>query len=171
MGTPVSSKVSATKLPHRYSDLSDHRGGVSVREARDAGVVPVEGAEPMDRHHIFPQSSMEVTLPQGGKVTIGGRSWFKERGIDIDEFCVDLSDFEHDRIHGVSQDLARKHWRGWEWRSAILDELQAEETFQAKANADPKYKLTPEQIWAIANRLRARFGIADRPFVHFTRSP
>jgi len=161
---------SSEQLPSRYRDLSDHEGGVSVRDARNAGVVPHEGAEPMDRHHIFPQSPMEVTLPNRGKITIGGRAWFKERGIDIDEFCVDLSDLEHDRIHGINQDLASKHWREGEWRSAIMDELaQTEAALQAARGSSAK--VSRESILEIGHRMMEQFDIADRQFVHYSKSP
>ncbi len=154
-------------LPDGYGDLNDHDGGVSVRDARNAGVVPEEGAEPMDQHHIFPQSAMTVTLPNGIRVAVGGRSWFKARGIDIDDYCVDLTELEHRRVHGIEQNLARKYWREWEWRSAISDELARAEALQARLHQDPHYKLSPDEIWAIANRLRARFEIADRPFIQY----
>ena len=162
-------EIGERALPDGYKDLAEHAGGVSVRSAREAGVVPRAGAEPMDQHHIFPQSGMEVNLPDGTKVFVGGRAWFKERGIDIDQHCVDLSDFVHDEIHGVNQSLAQKYWREWEWRSAISDELAIAEAQQAAMRGDPNYKLTPDKIWTIANVQRERFGIADRPVVPYQK--
>lgn len=159
-----------TELPDQYRDLSDHEGGISVRDARNSGAVPNEGAEPMERHHIFPQSAMEIALPDGGTVMVGGRAWFKDRGIDIDEFCVDLSDFDHDMIHGGNQSLASRHWREGEWRSAILDELHKAETDLQEASRDDAL-LSREDILQIGRRVMEQFDIADHPFVHFTKDP
>ena len=104
----------------------------------------------MDRHHIFPQSE---------------RAWFKARGIDVDDFCVDLSDFDHDMIHGGNQGLAVKHWREGEWRSAIMDRLHREEARLGGA------QLSADRIREIGEELMVEFDIADHPFVHYTRTP
>jgi hypothetical protein len=55
-------------------------------------------------------------------------------------------------------------------RSAVLDAvMQAEEDLQAVRGADAK--LSREAILEIGRRMMEQFDIADRPFVHFTRSP
>lgn len=146
--------------PDDYRDLPEY-DGYQVSDARNAGVVPDEGALPMDRHHVFPQSGMMID----GQL-VGGRAWFKERGVDIDEFCVDLSDFDHDMIHGGNQGLASKHWREGEWRSAILDALYREERLLG-----PGEKLSRERILEIGREMMEAFEIADHPFIHYTRSP
>ena len=114
---------------------------MSVRDARNSGVVAVEGAEPMDRHHIFPKSE---------------RAWFKARGIDVDDFCVDLTDFEHDMIHGGNQSLASKYWRAGEWRSAIIDRLIDEEA-ELQSRLGPTARLSRDRILAIGQEQMARF--------------
>lgn len=123
----------------------------------------------MDRHHIFPQSPMRIATREGN-VTVGGRSWFEERGIDIDEFCVDLPDFDHDIIHGGNQELASVHWRQEEWRSAILDRLARAES-DLKLQLGPEARLPREAIFEIGRDMMVRFKIAERPFVHYTKSP
>ncbi|NJM90817.1 MAG: DUF2380 domain-containing protein [Myxococcales bacterium] len=133
--------------------------GIGVLDPRRLGI------QGPDRHHVFPQSGEQID-----GVTVGGRKWFKDRGIEIDEYCVEISDFDHDMIHGGNQRLASKHWREREWRSAVLDRLAAEEKLQAKVHGDPKYKLSPDEIWAIVNPLRIQFDIADLPFVRYPRS-
>jgi hypothetical protein len=143
------------QLPPGHDDLAEHDSRMSVRDARNAGAVPTEGAEPMDRHHIFPQSE---------------RKWFAERGVDVDDFCVDLSDFDHDMIHGGNQGLASKHWREGEWRSDIMDRLDEAER-RLKRNLGPQAKLSRETILEIGHEQMTKFDIADRPFVHYTRTP
>ncbi len=56
-------------------------------------------------HHVFPQEF---------------RAMFAKRGIDVDDFVVDVDVATHRAIHGGGNwRLARKEWEG-EWNSRIL---------------------------------------------------
>ncbi|MEZ4229080.1 MAG: DUF2380 domain-containing protein [Polyangiaceae bacterium] len=71
------------------------------------------GARRRPRHHLFPQAK---------------RTWFSERGFeDIDNFCVELEEAEHQAIHGGGDwRLAKRVWPD-EWNRRVITELESAE--------------------------------------------
>lgn len=139
---------------HTPDEFSPDQGFSVTDNPHEVWAVAEEGAQLVDRHHIFPQSPAE-------------KAWFAERGIDVDEFTVDLSKLDHQIVHGGEQTLARKHWPEHEWRTRIMKDLRAREAQLADEYGIPGRKMTPDEIWEVANPLRVRFGIDSLPLIHY----
>ncbi len=110
--------------------------GMSERTARGAG------ASRPPRHHVFPQEF---------------RAWFERRGftrslgLDIDTFTVEMSEGEHQAIHGGG------NWRlgrttGIEWNTRLWAELQRAEGLKGSL-------LNFSEIYTIAIRLMREYRI------------
>ncbi len=139
---------------HTPDEFSPDQGFSVTDNPHEVWAVADEGARITDRHHIFPQSAAE-------------KAWFAERGINVDDFTVDLSKLDHQIIHGGEQTLARKHWPTREWRTRIMNDLRVEEIRLAAEYGIPGRKLTPDEIWGVANDLRAKFKIDHLPLIPY----
>jgi hypothetical protein len=88
-----------------------------VRETNaKAGVVKNPGEVATHRHHVFPQEY---------------RAWFRARGVDVDEYCIELTPPEHQAPHGggswrLARDVAKEIPEA-EWSAGIMKRLLAEE--------------------------------------------
>lgn len=73
---------------------------MGARGARQAGVVAEPGGQIVDLHHVFPKASQFA-------------KWFAERGIDVNDYCIELSPVEHQAQHGggTGGSHARSHTR------------------------------------------------------------
>jgi hypothetical protein len=104
------------------------------------------GAARRPRHHIFPQ---ERHL----------REFFHERGFDdIDDFCVELDEAEHQALHGGGDWRLGRTWPG-EWNRRIMAELRRTEGFLHRP-------LTRSEIITIGRELMVEYGI-EEAFVSF----
>jgi hypothetical protein len=107
-----------------------------------AGVVENEG-EVYTEHHVFPKESAY-------------EKWFKDRGVDVDEWCIDLTPPEHQAQHGGGNStLARniaKEIPEAEWSAGIMDRLFRVELQKQKLTGDPHAKLTPEECLEVARQ-------------------
>lgn len=85
------------------------------------------------RHHVFPQEH---------------RAWFAERGVDIDQYCIEQGAGEHSALHTMG------------WNARIMKALRDTEQQQ-------KRKLKPNEIVAVGQRVMGEFGITGAKFVPF----
>jgi len=93
--------------------------------------------------------------------------FFQARGFpgrDIDNFTVELNKLDHEMVHGGNQPLARRHWQEREWNTKLMKTLRAREKALGR-------RLRRNEILGIMEAQRVEFEIADRPFVHYTRTP
>ncbi len=101
------------ELPQGVRDaLGD---GPEVRAMRETGKAGAGMAE-RPRHHVMPDEN---------------REWFEKRGftgaMDIDQFCVELEEADHQAIHGGGDWRLGRQWPG-EWNRMIMEALQKAET-------------------------------------------
>jgi hypothetical protein len=75
------------------------------------------------------------------------KAWFKERGVNIDRFTVELTSGEHSAIHGLGWDR--------ELRNAL-------ERAESEGEA-----LSARGIWDIGYRQMRRYRIANRPLIPY----
>src|SRR6185312_9313986 len=85
------------------------------RAMRETGKAGAGMARP-PRHHVLPDEL---------------REWFEKRGfkgaMDIDHFCVELEQADHQAIHGGGNWRLGRTWPG-EWNRMIMDALQKAES-------------------------------------------
>jgi len=134
---------------------------VHSQTARGAGVVKEPGQVQIDEHHVFPQE-FEV--------------WFKDRGLDIHEFVIDLSLPEHGAQHGggdsklarrVAKQAKEADWK--EWNAEIMMRLRDAEADKQVNN--PGARLTPDQIITIGRDTMKDRGLAQYTFHRYHRAP
>jgi hypothetical protein len=119
----VHNGLDCIKLPEYEQEAVDE-GGLSVRSPRELGLNAPED------HHVFPQEY---------------RSWFEQRGVNIDDFTVTPEGWEHDLIHGPL-----------EWNDAIMSKLSEAEL----AKGSP---LTPAEIRSIGDKMLERLQLDHLP--------
>jgi hypothetical protein len=102
-------------------------GAVNVTSARGAGVTRPQ------RHHIFPQAR---------------RSWFKQRGVDIDRYTLPLDEGTHQALHYGG---GPGKGGGW-WNDTIMQRLTSREAALGR-------QLTPREILQIGAGMRRRAGL------------
>ena len=119
-----------------------HNSCVTEQEAIESGLAhdANDRSEVRDpRHHGFPN---EFENADG---------FFSQRGIDIDEYTVELSESDHQAIHGGGDWRLGREWEG-EWNRHIkstIDEFELQENRQA----------TPLELEGILIRELNRYGI------------
>jgi hypothetical protein len=101
-------------------------------------------------HHLLPQEKL---------------GFFQARGFpgrEIDNFCVRLTELQHEIVHGGNQSLARRHWPEHEWNTAVMKALEEQE-------AELGRRLRRNEILRTVEKLRVEFKIANRPIVRYRR--
>jgi hypothetical protein len=132
---------------------------VSVRDTNaKAGVVENPGEVATRRHHVFPQEY---------------RAWFRARGVDVDEYCIELTPPEHQAQHGggswrLARDVAKEIPEA-EWSAGIMKRLLAEEQRIQKISGDPHVRLTPDEIIEQGKRFMASRDVGKLPFRRSSR--
>ncbi len=129
------------------SSLTLAERGTSVMSGNRLGIAR------LPRHHLLPQKEI---------------AFFQARGFpgrDIDAYCVEVSQLEHDILHGGNQSLARTHWRQREWSTELMRRLKADEAELQHSN--PGAKITRGRILEIMEKLRVRFEISDLPVLDY----
>lgn len=96
------------------------------------------GMERPPRHHVMPKEGQ-------------WRKWFKDRGIDIDDFTVELSRAEHEALHGGGNWRLGRTWPG-EWNKNITTTLLQREA------AVGRMLTRPEILKIVTAEMRA-YGI------------
>jgi Predicted lipoprotein of unknown function (DUF2380) len=132
---------------------------MGVRGQRQAGVVAEPGGQAVDQHHVFPQA------PRFAK-------WFADRGIDVHDYCIELTPTEHQAQHGGGDwRLARKVAREIpeaEWSEAIMKRLTARELRkQQRFSGDPSLKLSREEVIEEGLEFMKRRGLEGARFVRY----
>ena len=95
----------------------------------------------MPQHHLFPQAK---------------RSWFVRRGVDIDDYAVDLDRAIHEAVHGGGDwRLAKAVWTG-EWNTQMMARLRAAESVLPAGQ-----RLKRSQIEQIGRDMMEDYGIAQ----------
>ncbi len=90
------------------------------------------------QHHVFPQNAKD-------------KAWFAERGVDVDNFCVNLPQSDHELLHDVN-----------DWNRQVMLLLTQAEKRKGKGQ-----KLTlPEMLTAI-QPLMAATKLTGLPFVRY----
>jgi Predicted lipoprotein of unknown function (DUF2380) len=113
-------------------------------------VVPDEGMVITDQHHVFPQEERYAR-------------WFQERGVDVDDYCIDITPAEHQAQHGGGDwRLGRKEWDE-EWNRAVMQFLSNREEVK-KALVGPGAKLTRDEIVEAGVVFMKRRGLGELPF-------
>jgi hypothetical protein len=97
---------------------------IEARQLRVTGKTGAGVVRP-DRHHIFPQDK---------------RDWFKDRGVDIDQYTLPLNEGTHSAIHTFVND-------GRGWNEEIMKRLTARE-------AELERRLTRREILQIGADMR-----------------
>lgn len=121
----------AGKDPLR-SNTRDALGGGPTTAGMRVGNAQQAGVTRTPRHHILPREH---------------RAWFAERGVDVDAYCVELSQGDHTAIHTLG------------YNPRVMDEMN-------KAEARQKRKLKKAEIIAIAKDVMAEFKLKG-PFVPY----
>jgi hypothetical protein len=128
------------------------------RSARDASVVANPGDVISDLHHVLPQAE---------------RKWFAARGVDVDRYCIKLSEVEHRAQHGGGNwKLARevaKTIPTAEWNAAMMRALRSEEALLRRATRDSRAVLDEDQILEVAIGLMRYRGISTTHFWIYPR--
>lgn len=113
--------------------------GPEVRGMRQTGRAGAGMSEP-PRHHVLPREH---------------REWFEQRGftgeMDIDQFCVELDQAQHEAIHGGGNWRLGRQWPG-EWNQMVMEAL-----YDAEAKAGRV--LTPTEILDTVGFLMRRNAI------------
>lgn len=117
-------------LPSELKDVLGH--GPEVDAMRVTGKSGA-GMARAPRHHVMPQEH---------------RKWFKDRGIDIDDFAVKLSKAEHEAIHGGGNWRLGRTWPG-EWNQNIMSKLTEREA------AVGRQLTRPEILKIVISEMRA----------------
>jgi hypothetical protein len=130
------------------------------RTKTKAGVVEHEGQVQTDQHHVFPQERVHA-------------DWFKDRGVDVDDWCVDLTPPEHQAQHGGgSWRLARrvaKQIPDAEWNAAIMQRLFELEAAKQQLTRNPQAKLSPGEIIDAGKRFMKARRLGEVPFRRYER--
>ena len=132
---------------------------VTIRRTRtEAGVVNEPGEVETHQHHVFPQEKA---------------AWFKARGIDVDEWCIDLTPPEHQAQHGgggwrLAREVARKHPDAG-WNAAVMDRLLKAEARKRLVARDPNIKLTAAEILKRTTTLMTERGLGSQSFRRYSR--
>jgi RHS repeat-associated protein len=100
---------------------------MSARTPQGAGMTPST-----QKHHVMPQEA---------------RSWFEERGVDIDKYTVEMNTWDHEAAHAL------------EYNDKIMERLE-------KYESDVGRQLTPEEILDFIDANKDEFGI-DGPYVPY----
>jgi hypothetical protein len=93
------------------------------------------------KHHVFPQEF---------------RKWFHDRGIDVDDYTVVLSEGDHAAIHFGG---GKGKGGGW-WNQEMMKLL-------TDAESDLGRRLTPDEILILGRQLLDRAGLGSPPFVRY----
>jgi hypothetical protein len=93
------------------------------------------------KHHIFPQEF---------------RKWFRDRGIDIDDYTVILTEGDHAALHVGG---GKGKGGGW-WNERVMEVLRNAENQACR-------KLLPEEIIMFGRQLLDRAGLGSAPFVRY----
>lgn len=124
-----------------------------------AGVVAEPGQVHTHQHHVFPQEQAYAR-------------WFRDRGIDVDEWCIDLTPPDHQAQHGgggwaLAREVAREIPEA-EWNAGIMDRLFDRELRKQETLGDPQTKLTPAEILEEGKRFMAEREVGEVPFRRYT---
>jgi len=103
---------------------------VRVGNANQAGV------QRPPQHHVLPQEGEH-------------KAWFAARGVNVDDYCVNLDQAHHEAIHKM------------DWNGRIMKAMGDAEAAQKGK------KLTLEQIIKVARDLMGQFQIGSLPFVKY----
>jgi RHS repeat-associated protein len=120
---------------HQMNGLKDHLGeGPEVDAMHETGKSGAGMSEP-PKHHVMPQEE---------------RAWFQKRGfkdeLDIDNFTVQLSEAEHQAIHGGGSWRLGRSWTG-EWNRRIMTRLNtAESALGRNLKSDEVFKIVLEEM-------------------------
>lgn len=128
-------------------ELANERG-VSILSNSRLGI----GRPP--RHHLLPQEHI---------------GFFQERGFpgrNIDDFCIEVTQLEHDLLHGGNQSLARRYWKDGEWNTALMEQLRSDES-RLQARRGPAARLSRSMILDTVEQMRKDFNISDRSMVRY----
>jgi len=129
-------------------DYSRHQ----VKEAVENGSLSVSRPVKNTRHHVFPQNPK-------------AKAWFSKRGVNVDEYVVNLQEGEHQALHGGGDWKLGKTWKG-EWNEEIMSRLRTAEKIQVAAGGG---RLIPLQIETIGRQMMNDYGIGHLPFRRYTR--
>jgi len=102
-------------------------GSMHVGNAAQAGM-----ARP-PQHHVLPQEQ---------------RAWFAARGVNVDEYCVNLDQAHHEAIHKM------------DWNGQLMKAMKVREDGKGK-------KLVAGEIVDVARIVMGQFNIGGLPFVKF----
>jgi hypothetical protein len=105
-------------------------------------------------HHLLPQEEI---------------SFFQKRGFPgraIDAYCVELTELEHQLLHGGNQTLAKAYWESHEWSSRLMRQLREQEKILV-AQRGPAARLTRSMVLDVMDRLRADFNISSLLIVSY----
>jgi hypothetical protein len=121
--------------------------GIPIQEDIEAGhMQPVgktaAGMAEKPQHHIFPRE-------------LEKKGFWRERGFkpnEVDEYCVELPEYEHQAQHGGGDPwLGRREWKG-EWNSEITARILEREQELGR-------KLTKREVLALGKKLQRERGI------------
>lgn len=121
------------ELPPELKDVLGE--GPTVDAMRTTGKTGA-GMARAPRHHVMPKEH---------------RQWFKDRGIDIDDFTVKLSKADHEAIHGGGNWKLGRTWEG-EWNKNIMTRLKDREAGLGR-------QLTRPEILKIVTTEMRTYGI------------
>jgi hypothetical protein len=122
------------------------------QEALEEGGLSIGKPVKNPQHHVFPQNAR-------------AKAWFRARGVNVDEYTVNLHEGEHQALHGGGNWRLGRTW-GREWNNEIMRRLRTAENVQIAAGGG---RLTRGQIEAIGRQMMNDYGIGHLPFVPYER--
>jgi hypothetical protein len=134
----IGAKLDETKIHRAGKDPlrganKDRMGAGPEANAVRVGNAVQAGVVRPPQHHVFPQEE---------------RAWFAARGVDVDNYCVNISEDQHYALHKL------------DWNARVMEALRG-------AERKTKKRLTAAEMEAIVRPIMARMRI-DLPFVKYS---
>ena len=147
----IGAKLDGTKIHLAGKDplrgqKKDQMGTGPEANAMHVGNAVQAGVQASPQHHVLPQAE---------------RSWFKERGVNVDDYCVTIEKDHHDAVHAKPspKDAKAKGFndaKKWEWNAQVMTALR-------DAEAAARKKLKPDDILRIVKGIMPAYGLKE-PF-------
>jgi hypothetical protein len=121
-------------------------------EALEEGGLEVDTPTKNPQHHVFPQNARD-------------KRWYRERGINVDKYVVNMYEGEHQGLHGGGNFRLGRTWEK-EWNREIRRRMQDAEYVKMATGGG---RLTATEIEAIGRDMMKDYGIDHLPFQDYKK--
>jgi hypothetical protein len=161
--------------------VAEMRGTGGGRSSHEPGSTPpldeqvaeeFEAAQALSREPDFADGPQEEAINVRGKFRADPehhglpqeyRTFFKRHGVDVDDYVIEMPEWEHQALHGGGNwQLARREWEG-EWNAQIMKRMKDEERLRAG-------KLNKARIERVLQQMMKDYGLAGRPLKRYSRA-